>query len=85
MKIIVLISVKEEDDEILVQVLYCIHQLLLDDATCRILLSTHRKLNSSNSIDFVEYLLDLLYHPYDEIRRISDASLSIIAVCSRHF
>nr|KAJ3413912.1 hypothetical protein HK105_001946 [Polyrhizophydium stewartii] len=60
---------KEEDDEIILQVCFCIYQFLLHDATKKILIG---------QTDIVGYLIDLLYDRNVEIRKMCDASLSII-------
>ncbi|KAJ1339848.1 hypothetical protein BSLG_005509 [Batrachochytrium salamandrivorans] len=60
---------KEEDDEIILQVCYCIYQFLLHDSTRTILVG---------KTDVVGYLIDLLYDRNIEIRKMCDASLSII-------
>eukprot|EP00842_Homolaphlyctis_polyrhiza_P005073 jgi/Hompol1/5567/HPOL_000419-RA len=60
---------KEEDDEIILQVCYCIYQFLLHDSTKKILIG---------QTEVVGYLIDLLYDRNIEIRKMCDASLSII-------
>ncbi|KAJ8324391.1 hypothetical protein QVD99_002423 [Batrachochytrium dendrobatidis] len=60
---------KEEDDEIILQVCYCIYQFLLHDSTRTILIGKS---------DVVGYLIELLYDRNIEIRKVCDASLSII-------
>jgi hypothetical protein len=72
------LMIKEEDDEIILQVCYCIYQYLHHESTCKLLIGLSR--TYSFDVDVVDYLIDLLYDRNLEIRKICDASLSIIAV-----
>ncbi|KAJ3093007.1 Kinesin-associated protein 3 [Quaeritorhiza haematococci] len=61
---------KEEDDEIILQIIYAIYRLLLHDATRTVLIT---------KTQVVSYLIDLLYDRNVEIRKMCDACLDIIA------
>ncbi|KAJ3170876.1 Kinesin-associated protein 3, partial [Irineochytrium annulatum] len=65
-----LMLVKEEDDEIILQIIYVIYQFLLHETTRTILIS---------QTQVVSYLIDLLYDRNVQIRRMCDVSLDIIA------
>ncbi|KAJ3039310.1 Kinesin-associated protein 3 [Rhizophlyctis rosea] len=65
-----LMIAKEEDDEIILQIIYCIYQFLLQEPA-RIHLITKTQV--------VSYLIDLLYDRNVEIRRMCDVCLDIIA------
>ncbi|KAJ3293590.1 Kinesin-associated protein 3 [Borealophlyctis nickersoniae] len=65
-----LMIAKEEDDEIILQVIYCIYQFLLQGSTRTILLTRTQ---------VVSYLIDLLYDRNVEIRKMCDICLDIIA------
>ncbi|KAI8916105.1 kinesin-associated protein-domain-containing protein [Gorgonomyces haynaldii] len=59
---------KEEDDEMILQLCYCMHQYLLHDVTCRLLIGK----------TLVNLLIDLLYDRNMEIRKVCDAALGEI-------
>jgi hypothetical protein len=61
---------KEEDDELILQVLYCVNRFLYHEPTKKFLVE---------KTDLVAYLVDLLYDQNIEIRKMCDASLDIIA------
>lgn len=65
------IVVREEDDEIILQCCYCIHQFLLFEPTMKILIG---------KTPVVEFLIDLLYDRNLEIRKACDACLALISV-----
>ncbi|RKO93016.1 kinesin-associated protein-domain-containing protein, partial [Blyttiomyces helicus] len=65
-----LMIAKEEDDEIILQIIYCIYQFLLHDATRTVLIT---------KTQVVSYLIDLLYDRNVEIRKMCDVCLDIIA------
>ncbi|KAJ3038924.1 Kinesin-associated protein 3, partial [Rhizophlyctis rosea] len=65
-----LMIAKEEDDEIILQIIYCIYQFLLQELT-RVYLITKTQV--------VSYLIDLLYDRNVEIRKMCDVCLDIIA------
>ena len=69
--LIQVMSSKEEDDEMILQVCYCIYQFLLQEATCKYLIA---------KTQIVNVLIDLLYDRNNEIRKICDAALSVIGV-----
>ncbi|KAJ3126935.1 Kinesin-associated protein 3 [Nowakowskiella sp. JEL0407] len=65
-----LMIAKEEDDEIILQIIYTMYQLLLHESTRNVLLS---------KTDVVSYFIDLLYDRNIEIRKMCDVCLDIIA------
>lgn len=65
-----LMIAKEEDDEIILQIIYCIYQLLLHQTTRNILIL---------QTQVVSYLIDLLYDRNIEIRKMCDVCLDIIS------
>ncbi|KAJ3266811.1 Kinesin-associated protein 3 [Chytriomyces hyalinus] len=65
-----LMIIKEEDDEIVLQIIYCIYNFLLYDSTRQILISKTK---------VVSYLIDLLYDRNIQIRRMCDVCLDIIS------
>jgi hypothetical protein len=67
-----IMSSREEDDEIILQCCYCIHQFLLNDDMMKILVA---------KTPLVGFLIDLLYDRNVELRKSCDACLSIISVC----
>jgi len=68
--LITLMICKEEDDEIILQIIYAIYQFLLHESTRTILL---------NQTHIVSYLIDLLYDRNVKIREMCDTCLDIIA------
>jgi hypothetical protein len=68
--LITLMICKEEDDEIILQIIYAIYQFLLHESTRTVLL---------NQTHIVSYLIDLLYDRNVKIREMCDACLDIIA------
>ncbi|KAJ3201946.1 Kinesin-associated protein 3 [Clydaea vesicula] len=60
---------KEEDDEIILQITFCIYNMLLHEETRNMLIS---------KTQIVAYLIDLLYDRNIEIRKMCDACLDII-------
>ncbi|KAI9356221.1 kinesin-associated protein-domain-containing protein [Zopfochytrium polystomum] len=68
--LIELMIAKEEDDEIILQIIYCIYQLLLQEQTRNILIL---------QTQVVSYLIDLLYDRNIEIRKMCDVCLDIIS------
>ncbi|KAI9207591.1 kinesin-associated protein-domain-containing protein [Polychytrium aggregatum] len=65
-----LMIAKEEDDEIISQIIYVVYQFLLHEST-RTILTTKTQV--------VSYLIDLLYDRNIEIRRMCDVCLDIIS------
>ncbi|KAJ3412303.1 Kinesin-associated protein 3 [Chytridiales sp. JEL 0842] len=65
-----LMIAKEEDDEIILQIIYCIYQFLLHDSTRNILIT---------KTQVVSYLIDLLYDRNVQIRKMCDVCLDIIS------
>ncbi|KAJ3115068.1 Kinesin-associated protein 3 [Phlyctochytrium bullatum] len=65
-----LMLAKEEDDEIVLQIIFATYQLLLHEDTRNILI---------NKTQVVSYLIDLLYDRNTQIRRMCDVCLDIIA------
>ncbi|KAJ3286978.1 Kinesin-associated protein 3 [Rhizoclosmatium sp. JEL0117] len=65
-----LMIIKEEDDEIVLQIIYCIYHFLLYDSTRQILIS---------KTQVVSYLIDLLYDRNHAIRKLCDTCLDIIS------
>lgn len=65
-----IMTAKEEDDEIILQIIYVVYQMLLYPPTRNILL---------NKTQIVSYLIDLLYDRNVEIRKMCDACLDIIS------
>jgi hypothetical protein len=68
--LITLMICKEEDDEIILQIIYAIYQFLLHESTRTVLL---------NQTHIVSYLIDLLYDRNIKIREMCDTCLDIIA------
>ncbi|KAI9328528.1 kinesin-associated protein-domain-containing protein [Obelidium mucronatum] len=65
-----LMIIKEEDDEMILQIIYCIYHFLLYESTRTILI---------NKTQVVSYLIDLLYDRNREIRKMCDTCLDIIS------
>lgn len=68
---------KEEDDEIILQIVYLVYNLLLHPQTRTFLLSKTRII--CINVEIVSYLIDLLYDRNVEIRKMCDSCLDIIA------
>ncbi|KAJ3007876.1 Kinesin-associated protein 3 [Thoreauomyces humboldtii] len=64
------IAAKEDDDEMILQIIYCGYQLLLHESTRAVLL---------DETEIVSYLIDLLYDRNVEIRRMCDVCLDLIS------
>ena len=62
---------KQEDDEIVLQIIYACYQLLIHEETRNVLL---------NETQFVSYLIDLMHDRNPQIRYMCDVCLDIIAV-----
>ncbi|KAJ3016484.1 UNVERIFIED_CONTAM: Kinesin-associated protein 3 [Siphonaria sp. JEL0065] len=65
-----LMIIKEEDDEMILQIIYCIYHFLLYESTRNILI---------NKTQVVSYLIDLLYDRNLQIRKMCDTCLDIIS------
>ncbi|KAI8609481.1 kinesin-associated protein 3 [Chytriomyces sp. MP71] len=65
-----LMIIKEEDDEMVLQIIYCIYHFLLYESTRTILI---------HKTQVVSYLIDLLYDRNIQIRRMCDVCLDIIS------
>ncbi|KND02983.1 uncharacterized protein SPPG_02058 [Spizellomyces punctatus DAOM BR117] len=64
-----LMIAKEDDDEMILQIIYCAYQFLLLDSTRTMLI---------NKTQLVSYLIDLLYDRNVEIRKMCDVCLDLI-------
>lgn len=69
---------KEEDDEIILQITYCVFHLLQHESTRNILISKTRMLFALKSAEIVSYLIDLLYDRNIEIRKMCDHCLGTV-------
>jgi hypothetical protein len=65
-----LLTAKQEDDELMLQTLYALYQLLLQNASRQLLLKEAPQL--------VSYLMDLAYDGNAEVRKMCDACLDLI-------
>ncbi|KAI9106093.1 kinesin-associated protein-domain-containing protein [Phlyctochytrium arcticum] len=71
-----LMIAKEDDDEIILQIIYCAYQFLLSDSTRTLLI---------NKTQLVSYLIDLLYDRNVEIRKMCDVCLDLICETNGEF
>lgn len=65
------ISAKQEDDEVVLQIVYVFYQLTRHEVTRPQVIST---------TEVPAYLIDLMHDKNTEIRRVCDTTLDIIAV-----
>ncbi|KAI8586335.1 kinesin-associated protein-domain-containing protein [Geranomyces variabilis] len=65
-----LMIAKEDDDEMILQIIYCAYQFLLIQSTRAVLL---------DDTEIVSYLIDLLYDRNVEIRKMCDVCLDLIS------
>ncbi|TPX57785.1 hypothetical protein PhCBS80983_g03597 [Powellomyces hirtus] len=65
-----LMIAKEDDDEMILQIIYCAYQFLLIESTRAVLL---------DETEIVSYLIDLLYDRNVEIRKMCDVCLDLIS------
>ncbi|KAJ3159524.1 Kinesin-associated protein 3 [Geranomyces michiganensis] len=65
-----LMIAKEDDDEMILQIIYCAYQFLLIESTRAVLL---------DDTEIVSYLIDLLYDRNVEIRKMCDVCLDLIS------
>uniref|UniRef100_A0A0N5BHS9 ARM repeat-containing protein n=1 Tax=Strongyloides papillosus TaxID=174720 RepID=A0A0N5BHS9_STREA len=75
-----LLNKKQEDDEIVIQIVYLFYKLLVHESCCHILMDSTKKKS-----EIAAYLIDLMHDTNEPIRNMCDQALQVISESSKEW